>query len=1173
MSINGLQNTNLIINTIDGLTNIWATDIYENGQKLSVAGLVPYTGANQMIDLNNQTIRTTHTPSNNADLINLETLTNAVTFVDNSVSLTYLNKITTTPQTVDGKVTFNKELAVINNKKTNLSSKLVVDSNYKSNLTSGSITATQGLGTITNVGIVYEVSTTSTNPGILNLFPITAGTRYRFSIELLGGFGSTTTYLQTSQSEDGINPYTSGIIDVRIFPNGSTDYETLDYTFEALTNGYVIIEISTDDPSGITGLKWKNFTTYNMGVYLDNITTTITASKVPIINDKQQLVSSGVDSIKITYLDNVSSDIQTQLNNKVDISTLSDYALLAGNNTFTGNNQFQNGNTTTTGITSFKNNSACDIDKGYELNAAFQTSTFTRRLGRISFLRNAGGTDYSGYMGLDVSSDGALYKRMLTLHKDNGVSAGANKITTTYTAVNNEDVVNKGSLNTVLGSYLPLSGGILTGDLTMNSNYVNCSNDPTSNNQLTRKKYVDDLIISRIPRTGDTSLIGDYQTSGTITAAGLVSTGGIRGTAFLTSSAVIEYNRTSDRGKWFKIINVGTGPNTYYGEFHITYAVAGEHAHIHFIVSGMYNAAPNIKVLHSTIYGGSVVQYLRIALDNASIYYQGFVEMYLADFSWYEANINIYVYGINNAPLNSYYSLINTKTAGTSSGYSYYAVDTAVGFDMNYAGTRYKMGNTIFYTNAPTTIDGTLSTPARIAITNGDPGDLISKRYGGSGDRYGIGQYSSGTVRMFGSNAYGNTSLRFSLATDDVTTGAAAFKDLMTMRYNGVLDIKGGNGGDWAYQYLTRAGGLIIGRIDTDYGGEYQTNNNNVAGFMMECLDQTEIQIHDAGQRLASFMFYRNNNFTIGRDSGYGVTSTLIAGFLNVTNTQQISTGANQNFLTLYANSNNSTEYINLRFSHQGNSTYIQSYRTSGFWRTYLLFNTVNASGGSVTMFQITDQGIMSYGSFYTAGNAWCGDSTTLGNGCSNFSQGWDRCLIYANGYSTGGGYFYYNQGNAYGTISDRRIKKDFEKISQNQSVAFIQALEPTSFCLKEQKTCTRKTINDKGEEIEDEICPAVCSCRQDGWIAQNVLEACKVSGASKSVVNNWYDYEQELKKPEEEQKTLIGVSDRPILSHTVNVVKHLLNENETLKEEIKQLKDIIYQHNELLKKISERLK
>jgi len=71
------------------------------------------------------------------------------------------------------------------------------------------------------------------------------------------------------------------------------------------------------------------------------------------------------------------------------------------------------------------------------------------------------------------------------------------------------------------------------------------------------------------------------------------------------------------------------------------------------------------------------------------------------------------------------------------------------------------------------------------------------------------------------------------------------------------------------------------------------------------------------------------------------------------------------------------------------------------------------------------------------------------------------------------------------------------------------------------------------------------------------------VSGAAKSVVNHWYDYEQELLKPEEERTTLIGISDTPILSHTVNVVKSLLEKIEILSLSLKTIEE----RNQILEK------
>ena len=40
---------------------------------------------------------------------------------------------------------------------------------------------------------------------------------------------------------------------------------------------------------------------------------------------------------------------------------------------------------------------------------------------------------------------------------------------------------------------LPLSGGTMTGDIDMGTNYITTSSDPTQNSHLARKKYVDDL--------------------------------------------------------------------------------------------------------------------------------------------------------------------------------------------------------------------------------------------------------------------------------------------------------------------------------------------------------------------------------------------------------------------------------------------------------------------------------------------------------------------------------------------------------------------------------------------------------------------------------------------------------------------------------------------------------
>lgn len=1168
MSLNGLNNVQYPL-TLDGTQSLDVTSLTIDGQLVDLTNLVPYTGADKPVDVGNQPIRTTYAPVASNDVVNLDALTNAVTYVDNSVALTYLNKITTSGQTIAGPVTFTNGLQTSTNKDVSLASTVIITPNYPNpTVYDGGVTAGSLFGTITNSGGIYQ-STSGGDGGVLVLGSGLSSGRVRLMINLLVN-DTNGVAVSLFGSSDGVNPYQS--IASHTFPPNTTTFWSSDTTF-TLSYPYIILICNTASPGLGATVKWYGLTLYQMGVAQTNVTMpSQTADRVVVLDTNKRLVASGVTTTSLSYIDNLSSDAQSQINSKAS-TTYVDTGL-AGKLNLSGSNANQN---IVLGSFKVQSNATPTASTDY-ITKAYGDSTYALTSALANYLPLTGGT-LSG--ALTISS-GALTANTRLLGVPDAVSGGNFWIG--LTGSDNED---KRLAISIVGDQVSgtCSGVTISKPLTVQATETislfgtNAKTTPSINFTTTGNHYNDTAGTTYLMNAPSGEMMLSYSTTRSATVANLLF-----GAANTDVSEIVSI---SGDGTAYLPMNMGASQFTMIGN-NATYASRSSNpSTAQVVIKGKTTSERLLLGAYYTSGSGSCCGI------QASDYYSGADHGQTLLINTLGGNVGIGS-GINGTyyDANCKFTINSSYSGGDTGGFCINASDSAtypdsynfriypyfqsagnIGYQfMTYNGsTGYNSFKIL--SNGDVSIDSTLSSPARIAITNGDPGDLISKRYGGSGDRYGIGQYSQGTVRVFGSNAYGNTSIRFSLATDDVTTGAGAFKDLMTMRYNGVLDIKGGNGGDWAYQYLTRPGGLIIGRTDTNYGGEYQINNNNVAGFMMECLDSTEIQIHDSGARLASFMYYSGNNFTIGRDSGYGVTSTSIAGFLNVTNTQQISTGANQNFLSLYANSNNSTEYINLRFSHAGNNSYIQSYRASGFWRVYLGFYTVNASGGSLQIAQMTDQGFQCFGSFYTAGNAWCGDATTLGNGCSLFSQGWDRWLCYANGYSTAGGYAYYNQGNALGTISDRRIKRDFLRITEEQSVAFLKALEPTSFCLKEQQPFKRKRINEKGEEIEEEVTPAVCSCRQDGWVAQNVLEACEKSGASKSVVNNWYDYQQELLKPEEERKTLIGVSDRPILSHTVNVVKALMARVEVLEAREVMWEDHARQQEAKQKEQEERLK
>ncbi len=53
-----------------------------------------------------------------------------------------------------------------------------------------------------------------------------------------------------------------------------------------------------------------------------------------------------------------------------------------------------------------------------------------------------------------------------------------------------------------------------------------------------------------------------------------------------------------------------------------------------------------------------------------------------------------------------------------------------------------------------------------------------------------------------------------------------------------------------------QTGSLTIGDTNLNYGGGNLWNEENAAGLLIECLDNTEIAVQDNGSRIASFMFF-----------------------------------------------------------------------------------------------------------------------------------------------------------------------------------------------------------------------------------------------------------------------------------------------------------------------------
>jgi hypothetical protein len=97
-------------------------------------------------------------------------------------------------------------------------------------------------------------------------------------------------------------------------------------------------------------------------------------------------------------------------------------------------------------------------------------------------------------------------------------------------------------------------------------------------------------------------------------------------------------------------------------------------------------------------------------------------------------------------------------------------------------------------------------------------------------------------------------------------------------------------------------GSLTIGDAARNYGGGAGWNSNT-ACLLLECQDNTEIAVHDAGTRVASLMYYTNANnmITMGRDmgSGWGTSNVATAGTFSVGTSTPASYYGSKKFMVL----------------------------------------------------------------------------------------------------------------------------------------------------------------------------------------------------------------------------------------------------------------------------------
>jgi microcystin-dependent protein len=245
------------------------------------------------------------------------------------------------------------------------------------------------------------------------------------------------------------------------------------------------------------------------------------------------------------------------------------------------------------------------------------------------------------------------------------------------------------------------------------------------------------------------------------------------------------------------------------------------------------------------------------------------------------------------------------------------------------------------------------------------------------------------------------------------------------------IEIKGGtgavnihNGSPYSVpnNYMA-SGSLTIGGTNVNYGGGTNYWNSSTAGLMMECADNTEIAVHDAGARVASFMYYSGNNFYIGRNMGWG-RAGVVPYFAN--NIWHQCTNGNNRFhfapnSTTYFGSANGYEWRN---SGDG---WCMSLGNDGTLYT----NYISVSN------RIATSGIYVNGSYYMSMNAYV-SSTNAGGLFPNVSIYNTYITSYLNGNCYVSGQLYVS--------SDERIKKNITSVDKQEAINIIQAIQPKKY-------------------------------------------------------------------------------------------------------------------------------
>jgi len=847
MSLNG-QTQTYMPPTLDGLNIVEADQIYVDGVELDPANIVPYTGAIKTLNMGAQAIKTSYAPIVDADVVNLLTLQNAVAYID-SINVANFVKYTGSNQNVD---LGSNNLTVGNAGLTSFSNIVKTElNNVLAGYTPASITVGNNFGTITNAGGVYQTTSNATFASLVLGAP-PSGEKYSVSLSLKSVDTGNTTNLYLYGSTTANMTGSTGQIAGFSIPVNTTGFTVFTNTITfPIGSTYLLLVYYSQKPGGVDTLYWNAFTMTGVGSVVKNL-----IAPTSNLDGTNKGYVDGQDALRVPY-----TGATSNLN-------------LGSNSLIATTAQF-------TGITSATPALALGVDGSGNLRS-FAVPTAVNLLplnntwtgvnyynDQVSFNANVGA--FGGQFlidGYDLGYTGG------SLTASTGASISFSSPNWTCSTVSSRTALITFNVASYIGKHIKcIWSNVAPVSLFVSPYpYFVVSNNGTtvySSPQPMTGTAVN-YTFSFTPTTAITNILITVQASGTPSIPAIQWTG----------FAIIEVDTTISNPRLNGNVGIGTTAPAYKLD------VSGDARTTGALTIGTVASAIALTVSNS----GTVptVQFNSSAVDSA-------IDINCTATSGRKYRVgsagtgtgagvgNFFIYDATALATRMVINSTGKIGIGTITPTAYLNV-----FSQAYQTNQFIISGQEFYQTSQSStgiaFNVGVNRPGNKQLWISDPDLAINStncnlRINPQANLTYIDSISTdgGTGRPLYISGY---PLILNSGTDKV--GVGTITPVAKLDVVGTATINNGNNYANTTGYMA-SGSLTIGGTTANYGGGFEWSSNT-AGLLFECLDNTEIAVHDAGARVASFMQYTGsqNTFYMGRlmGTGWGNATYVFSGIV-----------------------------------------------------------------------------------------------------------------------------------------------------------------------------------------------------------------------------------------------------------------------------------------------------